>query len=398
MADVELIADRDAALAMLGNVHAILPDIAARAVACEEARVVPTENMRALRDAGFLGGFKPVRYGGIEAAPGVMFQAASDIATVCASTAWVAQLMAVHAHAIAYYDPRLQEEIWGSDQDALVGSSVAPMGKVEPVEGGYRLSGRYSWSSGCDHASWLLLGGYLAGPEPGQRLHALFAVPRSDFEIVDTWFAAALKGTGSKDIVVDDIFVPDYRVETMLALGTGTARGYGTHRGDIFTLPFQSIFASGFSAVAFGIARAALDHYKNRLAGRVRAYTGAQVALSPPAFMHLAHAHHEITAARAILEDEWRAFEEQAKSREQAEMDTVIRWRTVLPYVTKLCVSAVDELMAASGGGAILDSSPLQRCFRDVHGAAAHAVCDYDIALQIAGRHLIGAEPDPNLL
>ncbi len=184
----------------------------------------------------------------------------------------------------------------------------------------------------------------------------------------------------------------------MLALGTGTARGYGTHQGDIFTLPFQSIFASGFSAVAFGIARAALDHYKNRLASRVRAYTGAQVAASPPAFMHLAHAHNEITAARAILEDEWRAFEEQATSREQAAMDTVIRWRTVLPYVTRLCVSAVDGLMAASGGGAILDSSPLQRCFRDVHGAAAHAVCDYDIALQISGRHLIGAEPDPTLL
>jgi 4-hydroxyphenylacetate 3-monooxygenase len=380
------------------NVQAVLGEIAARAEACEDARIVPIENMNALRDAGFLGGFKPAQYGGLEAPPGEMFQAASDIATVCASTAWVAQLMAVHSHAIAYYDPRLQEEIWGVERDALIGSSVAPVGKVVPVEGGYRLSGRYGWSSGCDHASWLLLGGYVAGQEPGQRLHALFVVPRGDYTIVDTWYAAALKGTGSKDIIVDDIFVPDYRVETMMALGTGTARGFGTHKGDLFTLPFQSIFASGFSAVAYGIARAALDHYRVRLEGRVRAYTGAQVAASPPAFMHLAHSHHEISAARAILENEWRAFGEQAKSRQQADPDTVIRWRTVLPYVTKLCVSAVDRLMAASGGGAILQSSPLQRCFRDVHGAAAHAVCDYDIALQILGRHLIGAEPDPNLL
>ncbi len=114
----------------------------------------------------FLGGFKPIRYGGIEAVPGAMFQAASDIATVCASTAWVAQLMAVHAHAIAYYDPRLQEEVWGSDQDALVGSSVAPIGKVEPVDGGYRLSGRYSWSSGCDHASWLCWAAISPDPSP----------------------------------------------------------------------------------------------------------------------------------------------------------------------------------------------------------------------------------------
>src|SRR3546814_406104 len=382
---------------MLQNVRALLGEIASRAEACDDARVVPVENIRALRDAGFLGGFKPAQYGGGELTPRTMFQAAAEIATVCASTAWVAQLLAVHSHAIAYYDPRLQEEIWGADPDALVGSSVAPVGKVTPVEGGYRLSGRYSWSSGCDHSSWSLLGGYLAGPE-GQRLHALFAVPRSDYQIVDTWYAAALKGTGSKDLVVDDIFVPDYRVETMMALNTGAARGFGTHKAALFTLPFQAIFASGFSVVAYGIARAALGHYKARLEGRIRAYTGAQVAASPPAFMHLAASYNEVEGARAVLEGEWRAFEEQAKRRAQVDMDIAVRWRTILPYATQLCVSAVDRLMAASGGGAILNTSPLQRCFRDVHGAAAHAINDYDIALQILGRHLLGIEPDPTLL
>src|SRR3546814_2068441 len=115
----------------------------------------------------------------------------------------------------------------------------------------------------------------LAGPE-GQRLHALFAVPCSDDQIVDTWYAAALKGTGSKDLVVDDIFVPDYRVETMMALNTGAARGFGTHKADLFTLPFQAIFASGFSVVAYGIARAALGHYQARLEGRIRAYTRSE--------------------------------------------------------------------------------------------------------------------------
>src|SRR3546814_2420089 len=128
--------------AMLQNVRALLGEIASRAEACEDARVVPVESIRALRDAGFLGGFKPAQYGGGELTPRTMFQAAAEIATVCASTAWVAQLLAVHSHAIAYYDPRLQEEIWGADPDALVGSSVAPVGKVTPVEGGYRLSGR----------------------------------------------------------------------------------------------------------------------------------------------------------------------------------------------------------------------------------------------------------------
>src|SRR3546814_4142710 len=127
----------------------------------------------------------------------------------------------------------------------------------------------------------------------------------------------ALPISGSKDLVVDDIFVPDYRVETMMALNTGAARGFGTHKADLFTLPFQAIFASGFSVVAYGVARAALGHYKARLEGRIRAYTGAQVAASPPAFMHLATSYNEVAGARAVLEGEWRAFEEQAKRRAQ---------------------------------------------------------------------------------
>src|SRR3546814_17552782 len=110
---------------------------------------------------------------------------------------------------------------------------------------------------------------YLAGPE-GQRLHALFAVPCSDYQIVDTWYAAALKGTGSKDLVVDDIFVPDYRLETMMALNTGAARGFGTHKADLLTHPFQAIFASGFLVVAYGIVSATHGHYQARPEGRIR--------------------------------------------------------------------------------------------------------------------------------
>ncbi|QUM74424.1 acyl-CoA dehydrogenase family protein [Sphingopyxis granuli] len=397
MADYDMSRDSGTKFGLLQRVRAVIDEIASRAELCEEQRVVPVENMIALRDAGFLGGFKPAQYGGGEIDPGEMLEAASEIASVCASTAWVAQLLAVHSHAISYYDTRLQEEVWGADRHALIGSSVAPVGKVEHVEGGYRLTGRYSFSSGCDHASWILFGGYLPGPN-GEKLHSLFVVPRSDYEIVDNWHTMALRGTGSKDVILNNVFVPDYRAETFQALGDGTARGYGTHKADIFTLPFQSIFASGFSAVSFGIARAALAHYKERMEKRVRAYTGAQVSASPPAFMHLAAAHNEMLAAQAILHREWNVLDAVASSRQPPDMDTVIRWRTVLPYVTKLSMSIVDRLITASGGGAIMQSSPLQRCFRDMHGAAAHAVNDYDIATQILGRHLIGAQPDPNLL
>ncbi|WP_197911804.1 flavin-dependent monooxygenase [Kineobactrum salinum] len=383
---------------LVNKVRGIMDEIATRADDCEANRVVPVENIQTLHRVGLLDSVKPKKFGGLEVSPPEMFQAFAELAGACPSTAWVSSLLAVHAHAIAYYDPRLQEEIWGDDPEALIGSSIAPLGKLKPVEGGYRLSGRFPWSSGCDHVSWCLLGALIEDETSGQKLHGLLAVPRADYQIEDTWYSSALKGTGSKDVVVNDVFVPGYRAETLMALNTGTSRGFGTHKGDIYTLPFQPIFASNFSAVAYGIAESALDVYRERLQNRVRAYTGAKASLSPPGYMRLAESYHEVRAARLILESEWNDFADHAARRAAPTLDTMVRWRTSQAYATRLSVSAVDRLMMASGGSAILLSSKLQRCFRDVHGAAAHAYSDYDIATQILGRHLIGAEPDPTLL
>lgn len=360
--------------------------------------MVPIENIAALRAAGFLDAFKPKRFGGLEVSPLEVHQAGRELAAACSSTAWAGMLLTAHAHAIAYYDARLQEEVWGDGSGALVASSVAPLGKVEKVDGGYRLSGRYAWSSGCDHAQWAMLGFFIVDPATGTRQHALAVLPRSDYEIIDTWFSSALRGTGSKDLEVTNVFVPDYRVETMHALNFRGARGFGQHPGPLYRLPFQPIFGAGFSTVALGIATAALEHYKTRLSGRLRAYTGAKVAESAPAYMKLAESYHEVHAASLILEREVRSIVDAAQSDEPPSLDTMVAWRTHQAFATKLSVSAVDRVFGASGGGAILLSSDLQRCFRDVHAAAAHAYSDYDVASQILGRHLLGLSMDGQLL
>lgn len=383
---------------LLERVRSVLPDIAARAQQCEDERMIPVENIAALRAAGFLDAFKPGCFGGLETSPMEVHYAGRELAAVCPSTAWVSLLLAAHAHAISYYDARLQEEVWGDGKGALVASSVAPMGRAEKVDGGYRLSGRYQWSSGCDHAQWAMVGFFVNDPNTGARQHALAVLPRTDYQIVDTWFAAALRGTGSKDLVVTEVFVPEYRVETMYALNFRGARGFGQHTGPLYRLPFQPIFAAGFSTVALGIATAALEHYKTRLAGRLRAYTGARVAESAPAYMKLAESYHELHAASLILEREVRSVADASSAEEPPSLDTMIAWRTNQAFATKLSVSAVDRVFGASGGGAILLSNGLQRCFRDVHAAAAHAYSDYDVASQILGRHLLGLSMDGQLL
>ena len=383
---------------LLNRITPLLPELEARAQACEDARQVLDENVAALRAVGYLDAFKPRAYGGLELLPSQLYPATAAISGACPSTAWAMQLLIAHSHAIAYYDKRVQDEIWGADPNALVSSSVAPFGKTTPADGGIRLSGNYSWSSGCDHASWAMVGFLQENVETGEKEHALALLPRSDYEIVDTWFAGAMKGTGSKDLVVKDVFVPDYRIETFAALNFGTARGIGLHDGALFRLPFQPIFGGGFSAVALGIAKAALEKYRIRLSDRHRAYTGAKVSESAPAYMKLAEAHHIVMAAQALLEKEWLNFDIYATNGIPPDMDVFIGWRTTQAFATKLSVQAVNLVFGASGGGAIYSNSPLQRLFRDAQATAAHAYSDYDVVTQILGRYLIGMPMDAKLL
>lgn len=379
------------------RINEILPSIESRAQACEDMRMVLPENVAALRATGYLDAFKPAAYGGLELLPTAIYPLTVSIAGACPSTAWALQLLIAHSHAIAYYDRKLQDEIWGADPQAMVSSSVAPFGKITKCDGGYRLSGQYQWSSGCDHAAWAMVGFFKEILESGEKEHCLAVLPRSDYTIVDTWHSAAMKGTGSKDLVVSDVFVPDYRIETLSALNFGTARGVGQHPGALYRLPFQPIFGGGFSAVSLGIAKAALEKYRVRLSERTRAYTGAKVVESAPAYMKLAEAHQMVMAAEAILQNEWANFDFYATTATPPNMDIFIRWRTTQSYAIKLCVGAVNMVFAASGGGALYNSSPLQRLFRDVQATAAHAYTDYDTVAQILGRHLIGLPMDGKL-
>lgn len=379
------------------RVAAVLPAIEGRAQACEEARMVPQANVDALRATGYLDAFKPAAYGGLEVLPSTLYPVTRALAGACPSTAWAMQLLIAHAHAVAYFDPRAQDEIWGQNEDALISSSVAPMGKITPVDGGYRLSGRYAWSSGCDHGQWSMVGFFLPNEETGKREHALALVPRSDYEIVDTWQSAAMKGTGSKDLHIDDVFVPDYRVERLSALNLRAARGYGVHKGALFTLPFQPLFGGGFSVVALGIATRALALYGEKLKGRIRAYTGANVKENVPSQVRLAEAGHEIHAASLVLAHEWASFDAHAHSGEMPEMATMVGWRTNHCYAIKLCVSAVTRLFMGAGGGSLYLDNPFQRLFRDIQATALHAYTDYDTASQIQGRFMLDLPMDERL-
>lgn len=383
---------------MTERMRGILPEIASRAEKCEEMRMVPPENVAALRSIGYLRGMVPRAYGGGEADPVDLYRAARLLASACPSTAWAMQLLMGHSHVVAAFSKKAQDDVWGQTPDALACSSVAAMGKFERVPGGVRLSGKYQFSSGCDHAEWSVLGGHLANATTGEPEHCLAIVPKSDYQIVDTWFAMGLKGSGSKDIVVDNAFVPEHRVEQIGALFMGKSAGVGVHPGNLYRIPFSAIFGASFSVVTLGAADGLAQAYKDRLSGRTSAITGQKAIEAMPSYMRLAEATHELYAATLILEKDWHEFVAFAAGELELTPDRMAGWRSNQAFAVKLAVRAADRLYEASGGSAGYLKSPAQRFWRDVHMAASHYYVDYDLAARILGRHLMGLPPDRTLI
>jgi alkylation response protein AidB-like acyl-CoA dehydrogenase len=385
---------------LLGALQGILPAIVANAANAEALRMTPPENITLLKNIKFMRALQPKAWGGLELSLPEFAEAVATLAGACASTAWSTSLLSTHSHQLALFSKQAQEDVWGQDPEATISSSIAPFGKTTEVDGGVMFSGDMSWSSGCDHAQWAIMGFIRAGAAVDPAPHQHFAlIPRGDYEIIDDWHAMAMKGSGTKTLKVRNVFVPEHRIESAKALMTGKSRGYGMYPdSNIFFAAYRPYFASGFSAVSLGIAEQMIRWFTERSKTRVRAYTGAEVGKDVPAYMRLAESKHQINAARALLEKDWNDLAQMGVKHALPNADQLAQWRTNQAYAVKMCVAAVDRLFESSGANAWFLTNEAQRLFRDSHMTAAHAYTDYDVCKQIYGRHLVGLEPDPRLL
>ncbi|AJQ93849.1 flavin-dependent monooxygenase [Gynuella sunshinyii] len=378
---------------LLNNINQILPAIRNNAAEAEKIAMVPQENIDLLKQTGFFRALQPKAFGGLEVSYPEYANCIARIAEACASTAWATGLLANHSHAIALFAPKLQNEIWGENPEALVSSSVAPLGQWEKTEGGIRLSGTFGWSSGCDHADWAVLG-YMGTNNMGQPGPCFAVVPRSDYEILDDWDTAALRGTGSKSLVLKDVFVPEYRTESLFGLNFGLSRGYKSHSGDIFYTPFSPVFSIGFAAVSLGIAKRFIELFTEKTKTRIRAYSGAREINNAPAQMYLAESVNQTKTAQLLLENDWREMMDRASQQRLPSPDDVLNWRCQQSYAIKILIEAVNRLSMASGGNAWFSNNEMQRLFRDIRITGCHAQTDYTIASQTFGRHLLGLGMD----
>ena len=379
---------------LLNRAAGLAPVLKERAARAEELRRVPDETVKDVLDTGLHLVGVPQMFGGLSVSYGLALDVAAELGRGCPATAWCYGLWAAHSWLVGYWPLQAQQEVFGENPDTLLSSSLNP-GKptqngaggtaCEPVEGGYLLSGRWEFSSGCDHAGWVMLG----APNIGERNWAL--VPRHDFEIVDTWFVSGLRGSGSKDIVTENAFVPRHRILDVNTAGNGDWTGWELHGQSRYRVPIGALLGWDLAAPMVGIAQGMIDEFTARLAGTSGP---GRTADSPAVHARLAQAAAETDAARAVMQSDIREILRKGEEGDPFTPLERARFRRDKAFTVQLCLQAVNRLFDISGGHGILDSTPLQRFHRDAQAVAHRDGLVMDLGGRDYGRVALGLPPE----
>ena len=388
----------DARDAVLQRAEALLPSLCANApLRRRRCGRLPAETEAAFHENGLFRVLQPARVGGAELDYGILIDLGAVIARACPSSSWNLTNLLAHHWMLALFEPEVQDEVWGPDPDVLIAASlIFPAGKARAVDGGYVISGRWPFASGIDPSEWTMLGGIVAETDPAE--HRMFVLPRSDYEIIDTWHATALRGTGSNDVAAEEVFVPAHR--TLAVDETKGCRGPGLAVNDaaLYRLPVFAMFPYVLAGCALGTAEGALEGYVAATRRRVGSYSGTRVADHVPIQIKIAEAAVRIEAAGTLM----RAACDEAMAHGEAgtvpDFTTKTRFRRNGAYAASECRRAVDILFEASGGAALYERNPIQRFFRDIHAINAHISFNFDIAGAQYGRAVLGLEEGGGLL
>ena len=384
--------------AVLDGVRDLLPTFRERADEAERLRVVPEASVKELEETGFFRLLQPKRFDGFEADPVTFYTAVRDIASACGSTGWVSSVVGVHPWQVALFADEAQQAVWGEDTSTRLSSSYAPTGKATVTDGGYLLSGKWSFSSGCDHCSWVLLGGLVFDGEGNVVDFKTFMVPREKYTIIDVWHMVGLSGTGSNDILVEDQFIPE---AFTLSMGeTGQCRGPGQEQNtsNLYKLPFHSIFTGTITTPIIGMAMGAYaEHVEMQRARSRAAYLGEKASKDPFAMVRIARASSEIDAAWALLTNNIREEMAHVERGEKIPLGLRLKVRRDQVIGSQRAIDAIDALFEASGGRALAQGTYLQRAWRDAHAGRVHAANDPERALQMYGAHEFGHKIDPGM-
>jgi 3-hydroxy-9,10-secoandrosta-1,3,5(10)-triene-9,17-dione monooxygenase len=383
---------------MIAKARTLLPRLRERAARTEELRHLPPETERDLHEAGLFRMLQPKRIGGAEFDYVALVDCAELLGQADASVAWNLANLASHHWMLGMFEQKAQDLVWGHDPDTLIASSfIFPAGRATKVEGGYRLHGSWPFSSGVASCEWNMLASVVSSDDEADGIeYRIFLLPKRDYQVLDTWNVAGLRGTGSSDVEVRDALVADHMTVAVGELAGGRTPGSNVNPNPLYALPVFSLFPYVLSGVALGNAQACLNDYIEVARHRISTYNRAKLSDFQSTQIKIAEASAKIDAARRIMRSACIDAMADARRSHIPDMAAKTRYRRDGAFSVNLCTDAVSMLFAASGARGLFTTGVLQRQFRDAHAINSHLAFNFDAAGTNYGRVALGL-PSENL-
>jgi 3-hydroxy-9,10-secoandrosta-1,3,5(10)-triene-9,17-dione monooxygenase len=381
---------------LIANARAMIPALAARALEQRRMRRILPETIAQMQSAGFFRVLQPRRWGGYEMDLGTFYAIEIALGEGDMSTGWTYGVLGVVSWVLGLFDDRAAQEAWGTDASVLICSSTMPAGKATAVDGGFRLSGHWRYASGCEHCGWALLGG-MVGAENAAPDWRFFLVPRRDYRTVDAWQVAGLQGTGSIDVILDDVFVPAYRTQRLQDNFLLRGAGQALNTSSLYRLPFGQIFVRGVSTAGLGALQgmlaALIDHGRSRV---TRA--GGRSAENPFVQLLCAETAAAIDEMRTTLDRNFRVLHDYAQRGETPPLELRLQYKFQSSAVMERSTRLAARIFKATGAGGLSDELPFGRILADLMAARQHVSNQYEHYGSNWGATMFGIENTDLLL
>lgn len=357
---------------LIEKARAMGPALAQRRAQCKADRKVPEETVAEFQEAGFFKILQPEQWGGYAMDPQVFYAVSLELARVCPSSAWILDVIAVHNWQLAVFDDQAAQDVWAEDPTVLISSSYAPVGKVTPVDGGYRLSGRWSFSSGSEHCKWAFLGAVVPAPDAPFDManYRTFLVPIEDYEIIDNWDVVGLQGTGSHDIVVDDVFVPEHRTHKLVDGFNCDNPGNAVNTAPLYRMPFMQVFVRGVCTATLGACEGALEAYIE--VAKTRQVGPNKMKDDPYARQLAAEVKASIEEMKRTMIRNFDEMMEKCRAGQPIPIEDRVRYRYDSAVVADRCLALSSRMLKSAGSGGIRMDSELLAFHLDILCSQAH--------------------------
>ncbi len=384
---------------LVQRAEALVPRLRELAPETEHLRKMSPASVDAVRKAGLFKVLQPSRIGGHQQSLRTHIDTIAVVGRACGSTAWCMGVMQAHSWLMGHFPKAAQDETYGADPDTLISAVISPRGQLRAVDDGYVLNGVWPFASGSQHADWLLLGAVSLDNKREVTDEADVLVPASAVTIKDDWNVVGLRGTGSCTVVAKDVQIPKHRYLSLRGLIEGKTPGASLHDGWLYKSAAVPVLTLALTPSALGIARGAIEAFKQRLPGREIAYTEREVQIDmPTTHLQIAEAATKIDVAEALIYRCADQIQDAAERGEMMEFSKRARVRADCAWAVRQCLEAVEIMYLASGGSGIAEKSTLGRAWRDLHAINMHGLLNLQTNMELYGRIVLGLKPNTPLI